>query len=111
MSDDAHHILKFQQVLDAKSTRRTKSVKGSHNLTLPKLFLHYNGTEESTSFSDIIWSRAARKYMDFITTSLRKSSFNKIIGKAKGMMASTHWLRMDNALNVDNFDEVHFILY
>ena len=99
----------LQMVLDAKSTRCTKSVKGSHNLTLPKSFLHYNSTEESTSFSDITWSRATGKYMDFITTGLCKSSFDKIIGKAKEMMASTHQLRMDNALDIDNFDEVQLV--
>ena len=69
----------LQMVLDAKSTRHTKSVKGSHNLTLPKLF----HTEESTSFSD--WLRATRKYMDFIMTGLCESFFDKIIGKAKEM--------------------------
>ena len=47
--------------------------------------------------------------MDFIMTGLCESSFDKIIGKAKEMMASTHWLRMDNALDVDNFDEVQLV--
>ena len=47
--------------------------------------------------------------MDFIMTSLHKLSFDKIIGKVKEMMASTHQLGMDKALDVDNFNEVQFV--
>ena len=83
----------LQMMLDAKSMRCTKLHKGSHNLTLPKPFIHDNGTKESISFSDVTWSRDTSKYMEFIKTNLHNSTFDKIIEKAQEMMASTYHFR------------------
>lgn len=96
----------MQVVLDAKSTRRSKNTKGYRNLTLPKTFIHDNGADESTSFSDVTWSRATSKYMEFVNNTLRESSFDKIIEKAKGMMAI---LGTDNVIDVESYEEVQLV--
>ena len=57
---------------------------GHCNFTLPKTFIHNNGTEELTTFSDVTWSRATSKYMEFVTLTLQETSFNKVIEKARG---------------------------
>ena len=96
----------MQMVLDAKSTRCSKNTKGYRNLTLPKTFIHDNGADESTSFSDVTWLRATSKYMEFINNTLRESSFDKIIEKAKGMMAI---LGMDDVIDVESYEEVQLV--
>lgn len=97
-------------VLDAKSTRRTKlHTKSNRNLALPKSFINNNGTEESTSFSDVTWSRATNKYMDFVNKTLRPSSFEKVVEKAREMLASMGRLRTDDAMDVDNLDDVQLV--
>jgi hypothetical protein len=99
----------LQMVLDAKGTRRTKPHKGNRNLTLPKTFIYENGTEESTSFNDATWSKATSKYMDFISTTLHTSSFDKIVEKAQEIMASTGRLQMDDIMDVDSVDDVQLV--
>jgi hypothetical protein len=96
-------------VLDAKGTRRIKPHKGTRNLTLPKTFTYENGTEESTSFNDATWSKATGKYMEFVNTTLRPSSFDKIVEKAQEILASTGRLRMDDAMDVDSIDDVQLV--
>ena len=99
-----------QMVLNAKSLRCTKShTKGHCNFTLPKTFIHDNGTEESTTFSDITWSRATSKYMEFVTTALWETCFDKIIEKARGMMASMHRLQVDNTIDINSYDDVQLV--
>ena len=99
----------LQMVLDAKGTRRTISHKNNLNLTLPKTFIHENGTEESTSFNDATWSKATSKYMNFINTTLRSSSFDKIIEKAKEIMDSTGRPRMDDVMDIESIDDVQLV--
>jgi hypothetical protein len=55
----------LQMVLDAKAMKR-KPGKGIHNLKLPKYITHDNGTEESSGFNDITWSKATTKYINFV---------------------------------------------
>ena len=83
----------MQMVLNAKSTRHTKSFKGGCDLTLPKTYIHNNGS----------------KYMEFVKTSLCKSSFDKIVKKAQKMMASMHWVGIDDTVDIDNFDDVQLV--
>ena len=100
----------MQMVLNAKSLRCTKShTKGHCNFTLPKTFIHNNGTEELTTFSDIIWSRATSKYMEFVTTALQETSFDKVIEKARGMVASTHRLQVDDTIDINSYDDVQLV--
>ena len=102
-------MIMLQMMLDAKSMRCTKPNKGSHNLTLPKPFIHDNGTKESISFSNVTWSRDTSKYMEFIKTGLQNSSFDKIIEKAQEMMASTYQLQMDNTTIVNDFIDIQLV--
>ena len=62
-----------------------------------------------TTFSNLTWSRATTKYMEFINTTLQETSFDKIIEKAKGMMNSTHRLHMDEAVDVQSYDDVQLV--
>jgi hypothetical protein len=55
----------LQMVLDAKAMKR-KPGKGIHDLKLPKYITHDNGTEESSGFNDITWSKATTKYINFV---------------------------------------------
>jgi hypothetical protein len=80
--------------------------KSIHHLKLPKSITHDNSTEESTGFNDTTWLRATTKYMDFINTTLRTSSFEKIIKKVNELMASTHTV---DSMDVDDIDEVQLI--
>jgi hypothetical protein len=99
-------------VLDAKSTRRTKlasTTKGSRSLTLPKSFTRDNGTEESTGFNDVTWSKATIKYMDFINNGLRESSFEKITKKAQEMIISTSRLQTDDSMDVDPIENAQLV--
>jgi hypothetical protein len=84
-------VITLQMVLESKNTRRTRHVGGgaAHNISLPKTFTYDNGTEESTAFNNVTWSTAMTKYMTFINTSLRSSSFDKIAVKAQEMVVST----------------------
>ena len=47
--------------------------------------------------------------MEFINTTLQETSFDKIIEKAKGMMNSTHRLHMDEAVDVQSYDDVQLV--
>ena len=65
-------MIMMQMVLNAKSIRCTKShTKGLCNFTLPKTFIHDNVTKELTTFSDLTWSKAMTKYMEFINMTVR----------------------------------------
>ncbi|KAI0247968.1 hypothetical protein BJV78DRAFT_1285175 [Lactifluus subvellereus] len=101
----------LQIVLDAKGTRRTKplSHKGNRNLTLPKTFTYDNGTKESISFNAVTWSKATSKYMDFINTELRTSSFKKIIEKAQEVIADRLQTDDSDAMDVDSIDDVQLV--
>lgn len=97
-------------VLDSKSTRRTKPAAGTtRNLTLPKSFIYDNGTEQSTAFNDVTWSTATTKYMTFVNTSLRLSSFEKIVEKAQKMVVSTGRLQTSDSTDVDNYSNVQLV--
>ena len=100
----------MQMVLNAKSLRCTKShTKGHCNFTLPKTFIHDNGTEELTTFSNITQSRATSKYMEFVTTTLWETSFDRVIEKARGMMASMHRLQVDNTIDIKSYDDAQLV--
>ena len=100
----------MQMVLDAKNIRWAKShAKGLHNFILPETFINDNGTKESTTFNNLTWSRATTKYIKFVNMTLQETSFGKIIEKAKGMMASMHWLYMDEAVDVKSYDDVQLV--
>ena len=100
----------LQMVLDAKSMRHAKPhTKSNWNLTLPKSFINNNSTEESTLFNDITWSRATNKYMDFINKTLHPLSFKKVIEKAQEMLASMGRLWTDDAMDIDNLNDVQLV--
>jgi len=74
----------LQMVMDAKPA------KGNKGMTLPKVMVNDNGTQESTSFNDATWGSIARTRMEFVNNSLRSSSLEKVIQKAKVFMVANH---------------------
>ena len=98
----------LQMVLDAKATKR-KPGKGIRDLKLPKYIIHDNGTEESSGFNDVTWSKATTKYINFVNNKLRPSSFEKIMNKVEDLMASTRRLQTVDSMDVDDIDDIELV--
>ena len=95
-------------VLDAKATK-CKPGKGIHDLKLPKYIIHDNGTEESSGFNDVTWSKATTKYINFVNKKLHSSSFEKIMNKVEDLMASTCQIQTVDSMDVNNIDDIELI--
>ena len=96
-------------VLSAQALTKPLS-KGNRNLTLPKTFTYDNGTEASTSFNEAAWSKATSKFMDFINTDLRTSSFKKVTKKAQEVVnLYLDWVGDDDSMDVDSMDDVQLV--
>ena len=52
-------------------------------MSLPRVMVLDDGTQELTSFNDMAWGGVSRARMDWINRKLRQSSFDKAIQKAK----------------------------
>jgi hypothetical protein len=98
----------LQMVLDAKAIKR-KPGKGVRDLKFSKYIIHDNGTEESSGFNDVTWSKATIKYINFVNNTLRSSSFEKIIKKVEDLMASTRRLQTVDSMDIDDVDDVQLV--